>query len=167
MTAAQRWLDASEQEAWRSFVQAYGRLVNELDRDLATRSNMTLAEYEVLVHLSEAPDWSMRMNELAELCSLSPSGLTRRFDSMARQGHVRRERCDDDRRGVNAVLTDAGFERLRSAAPVHVRGVKELFIDSIEPSELEQFTAVLKKIAVQKRRRVTVIRENHATIVAL
>ena len=96
---------------------------------------MTLAEYEVLLHLSEAPDHRLRMNELADLARLSPSGLTRRFDALVRRDWVVRERCDDDRRGVLAALTAEGLKQLKAATPVHTRGEREYFFDALDAKQ--------------------------------
>ena len=117
-------LEAPEDDAWRAFNAAHGRVIRELDHDLVATHHLSLAEYEVLMHLDEADDRRLRMNELAELCGLSPSGLTRRFDSMVRSELVRREKCDDDRRGVFAVLTENGHDRLAEAAPIYTQGVR-------------------------------------------
>ena len=141
------WLDTNEQEAWNAFVAANARLLTELDRALTEVHAMTLAEFEVLQHLSEAPGQRLRMNELAEQCGLSPSGLTRRFDTMTRAGLVDRERCDDDRRGVHAVLTDMGFERLREVAPTHVEGVRRLFFARLSEDEITALTVAFRRIA--------------------
>lgn len=108
---------------------------------------MTLAEYEVLLHLSEAPDHRLRMNELADLARLSPSGLTRRFDALVRRGWVLRERCDDDRRGVLAALAAEGLEQLTAAKPVHTRGEREYFFDALDPESLAFLGSVMSKVA--------------------
>lgn len=108
---------------------------------------MTLAEYEVLLHLSEAAEHRLRMNELADLARLSPSGLTRRFDALVRRGWVIRERCDDDRRGVMASLTKDGLKRLKSAAPVHNRGEAEYFFDVLDAKQIKALGVVMSKVA--------------------
>ena len=141
------WLESDEQAAWKAFVAANARLLTELDRELTENHAMTLAEFEVLQHLSEAPGQRLRMNELAEYCGLSPSGLTRRFDTMTRAGLVDRERCDDDRRGVHAVLTDLGFERMREVAPTHVDGVRRLFFGPLTTDEVAVLTVAFQRIA--------------------
>ena len=93
---------------------------------------MSLGDYDVLVHLSEAGGRSLRMSELAERLLLSRSGLTRRVDGLVRAGWVERKACPDDGRGSLAVLSDAGSELLREAAPTHVRGVRRYLIDPLD-----------------------------------
>lgn len=138
----------SEQHAWRNFLLAHGRLLARLDADLVSECDMTLAEYEVLLHLSEAPDHKLRMNELADLARLSPSGLTRRFDALVRRGWVLRERCDDDRRGVMASLTKDGLKRLKAATPVHDRGESEYFFNVLDAKQVKVLGEAMNKVAV-------------------
>src|SRR4030081_2759363 len=78
--AETRWLDEDEQHAWRTRVGVIGRLLARLDAELQRGNDITLPDYELLVHLSEAPEQALRMAELAERLLLSPSGLTRRLD---------------------------------------------------------------------------------------
>ena len=143
-----RSFTTAEQAAWRHFLLANRRVLSRLDTDLTGQCGMTLAEYEVLAHLADAPDHRLRMNELAELARLSPSGLTRRFDALVRRGWVERERCDDDRRGVLARLTDAGLAQLDQARPVHDRGEREYFFDLLDPSDVESLAEMMGRLAL-------------------
>lgn len=123
------WLQPEDQLLWRAYAAANSRLVGQLDSELTAAHSLSLPEYEVLAHLNEAPGRQLRMSELAVLCGLSPSGLTRRFDAMTRRGLVDRRRCEDDRRGVWATLSDEGHRRLVEALPTHVEGVHRYFFD--------------------------------------
>lgn len=140
-------LNDAQRTAWRDFLLAHSRVLSRLDADLTASSEMTLAEYEVLLHLSESEDSQLRMNELAELARLSPSGLTRRFDALVRRGWVSRERCSDDRRGVMARLTDEGRARLDAAAPVHERGQHEYFFNVLDDDAVDTLSRLLGKVA--------------------
>jgi DNA-binding MarR family transcriptional regulator len=86
------------------------------------------------------------MQELSASVLLSKSGLSRLVDRMVEAGLVRRERCQDDRRGWFAVLTDQGRSALRRAAPVHLRGIQEHFARHLEPAEVEVLTAALSRV---------------------
>ena len=141
-----RTFNDAELRAWRDFLLAHDRVLSRLDADLVSECDMTLAEFEVLAHLSEAPDRRLRMNELADLARLSPSGLTRRFDALARRGWVARERCDDDRRGVLAQLTDEGSDRLEQARPVHDRGERQYFFDVLEDGRVEDLARMMGQL---------------------
>lgn len=139
-------LTDDERRTWRLFLLAHGRVLARLDADLVRECDMTLAEYEVLVHLAEAPEHQRRMNELADLARLSPSGLTRRFDALVRRGWVARERCDDDRRGVLARLTPAGLERVRAAEPVHTEGARAYLLDPLD-DRVGELASMMERIA--------------------
>ena len=125
------WLSEREQQVWRRLLAVDGMLQDRLDRDLRNAHGLTLGDYGVLVHLSEAEDGSLRMSELAERLLLSRSGLTRRVDRLVRDGLVARRACPDDGRGSMADLTPAGFDALDAAAPTHVAGVRRYLIDAL------------------------------------
>ncbi len=146
-----RWLDASQQRDWRSYIEGSVRLADLLDRALKAQHGITTAEYEILVRLSEAPGRRLRMAELAEHASQSRSRLSHTVARLECKGLVARGSCGADRRGVNAELTDAGFAFLERAARDHVETVREFFIDVIEPADLEAvgraFRAVADRVA--------------------
>ena len=116
---ARKWLTAPELAAWRSFMSTLGPLMDAFEGDLAPHG-LTLGDYEVLVHLSEAPERRMRMCDLAQALRLSPSGLTRRLDGLVRHGLVERRASSNDRRVMFAHLTETGFAQMMEAAPAHV-----------------------------------------------
>ena len=140
-----RWLSEDESTNWRSFLHLNAILGARLDHDLVSGHGLTLAEYEVLVHLSEASDFTLRMSNLAELCYVSRSGLTRRLDSLIRTGMVVKRTCPSDRRGMNAVLTAKGLDKIRSAAPTHVSGVRDYFFDLLSSDEVEKLGELVSK----------------------
>ena len=130
-TAVPAWLNDSEQGVWRRLLAVQCRMRERLDRELQESHGLSLGDYDVMVHLSEAGGRSLRMSELAERLLLSRSGLTRRVDGLVRAGWVERKACPDDGRGSMAVLSEAGSELLREAAPTHVRGVRRYLIDPL------------------------------------
>src|SRR4051812_2057725 len=109
---ARKPLDTREMQAWHAFIHAHARVVRLLEAELETEQGLTLPGYEVLAHLSEAPEGRLRMSDLASFAVLTPSGLTRLVDKLARDGLVERARCDGDARVVYAVITAAGRDRL-------------------------------------------------------
>lgn len=115
---------------------AHARLVAQLDAELLASSGISLPDYEVLVHLSEADSQRLRMSELALRLEISPSGLTRRLDGLVASGMVERVQCPEDRRGTFAVLTELGAERLEAAAPAHVAQVRRWFVDRLTRDQL-------------------------------
>jgi DNA-binding MarR family transcriptional regulator len=131
-----RWLDDDEQRAWRAVLAGTTKLIEALDRDLRAHHHLSLADYEILVHLSEAPGRRLRMAELADAALLSRSRLTHRIDRLRDQGLVTREPCEEDKRGWFAVLTDHGFARLEEAVPTHVAGVRAYLVDPVDRAGL-------------------------------
>lgn len=140
------WLNEAEARAWRAFIDADYRLMDTLNRDLHTREGLTLAEYRILVRLSEAPDGSLRMSLLADGVLSSRSRLTHQIRRMQEQGLVVRDTCDEDGRGVLAVITDDGRARLAAAAPSHVAAVRRCLIDLLTADELATMAEVFEKV---------------------
>jgi len=130
------WLSDEEQRTWRGLVQLILELQAEQEGALVDAHGITEGEYGVLAMLSEAEDHRLRMCDLAGLLKLSPSGLTRRVDGLAKQGFVTREASSCDRRSMYAVLTDVGLAKLEAAAPTHVRAVRRSLIDHLTPDEV-------------------------------
>jgi DNA-binding MarR family transcriptional regulator len=136
---------ASQRAAWRALLRAHAAVVGALERELATR-DLSVPFYDVLDRLDEAGG-RLRMRELADAVLLSRSGLTRLVDRMEHAGYVRREQCDDDRRGAYAAITEAGRRVLRDAAPVHALGVDEHFAKYVTREESVVLTTALERVA--------------------
>ncbi|MEU0501932.1 MarR family transcriptional regulator [Nocardia sp. NPDC005998] len=122
------------------------RLATALNRQLQRDSDLTLAEYRILVLLSEAPDRSLRMSELADGVLSSRSRLTHQIRRLESQRMVRRNTCLEDGRGVIAELTDEGMRRLEAAAPGHVEAVRRNFIDLLDSQQLEVVGEVFTRV---------------------
>jgi DNA-binding MarR family transcriptional regulator len=148
--------------AWRAFVRAQSLVLEVLASELEEERGMPLPFYDVLVHLSEAPDGRLRMRELAGAVLLSRSGLTRLVDRMEQAGYVAREACPSDRRGAYAAITDAGRRALTEAWPVHARGVLEHFLAPLGPEELGVLRQALGRIADAAAARAQVCAEDGA-----
>ncbi len=134
---AARWLNAEEMRAWRGYL-GLGRLLDDqLNRELNEGSGLTLADYEILVRLSEAPHRRLRMTELARAAMISKSRLSHQMTRMENRGLARREGCPTDRRGAFAVLTDAGYAALVAAAPGHVASVRRHLFDELTPEQVQ------------------------------
>jgi DNA-binding MarR family transcriptional regulator len=142
---ATNWLTAREMTAWRTYIETYGDLISAIERDLAAHG-LTLGDYQVFVYLSETPDRSMRMCDLADLLQLSPSGLTRRLDGLVRAGFVTREPSTDDRRVMLATLTPSGFAALEAAAPDHVASVRRHVFDHLDDDQVDALASIFQAI---------------------
>lgn len=137
-----RWLDASEQRAWRSYLEASNLLFDALDRQLQQDSGMPHGYYDILVRLSESPDRSMRMSELAVATRSSRSRLSHAVARLEERGWVQRVDCPTDRRGQVAHLTDTGFAVLEAAAPGHVEMVRTYVVDRLTPEQIGQLESI-------------------------
>jgi DNA-binding MarR family transcriptional regulator len=122
------WLTTEQQSVWRHYLLGSARLTDRLDADLR-RFGLDLAEYEILVTLSEAPERRVRMSDLALAVHQSRSRLTHTITRMEAARLVERTSCPSDKRGVWAQLSDQGFELLTTAAAEHVASVRRYFVD--------------------------------------
>lgn len=132
---------------WRSFLRAHAGVLRELERELAAEAGLPLSWYDVLLQLAEAPQRRLRMAELADRVLLSRSGLTRLVDRLEAEQLVRRERSPDDARGTFTVLTAAGIDRLRAAAPIHLAGIQRNFLARFDDAELGVLGGLLARLA--------------------
>ena len=146
-----RWLDPDEQAVWRAFLDVSRLLFEQLNRQLSDEAGMSLAEYEILVQLSEAPGRRMRMSEVADRVVSSRSRITHTVGRLEDRGMVAREPCADDGRGVLCVLTDAGFARLEAAAPGHVEMVRTIMFDPLDPPDVDNLGTALTKMREKLR----------------
>lgn len=124
-----RWLDQEQQRSWRAYIVGTTMLLDRLDRELRQSHGISLPEYEVLVRLSEAPDRSIRMAMLADAMSYSRSRITHTVSRLEKLGLIERTTTDGDKRGVAAVMTQHGYDVLAEAAPLHVSGVRDHFVE--------------------------------------
>ena len=143
-----KWLSEAEQRAWRALIRVTSGVMATLDGELRIEHGISLGEYEVLALLSEAPEQSLRMTDLAGHLHLSPSGITRRIDGLVRRSLVERKQCPSDRRGSNAVLTADGLRLLEAAAHTHVRGVRAHFVDQLTAPQLANLEAALASVSI-------------------
>ena len=127
-------------------MRAHATLTRQLSADLVASHGLTLNDYEVLLHLSRAPERSLRRIDLAERVLLTPSGITRLLDGLERAGLVEKATCEHDARVSYAVLTDAGYERLRAAGKTHVQGIRKLFVERFSEDELDGLGALLSRL---------------------
>ncbi|MCM0675710.1 MarR family transcriptional regulator [Micromonospora phytophila] len=141
-----RPLSPDEEALVRSLGRVMYALPRAIDADMVGDRQLPLTEYTALMNLSEAPGRQMRMSELAAACHLSLSGMTRTVTRLETQGLVERVRCEEDARGWNAVLTDAGLARLQESWPSHLAAVRRRFLDHFEGMDLVRLTQAFQRI---------------------
>ncbi len=142
-----RWLNETEQTAWRAYLEVMRLLPNHLEDRLHERHGLTLTDYQVLVEVSEADEHRLRMTELSHRTQLSKSRLSHQIGRMERAGLVVRTQCPQDRRGQWAELTEQGWQVLRAAAPEHVEDVRELFFDLLDEQQTQVLASALRMVA--------------------
>jgi DNA-binding MarR family transcriptional regulator len=144
--ADERWLTPDELDAWMSYVATSTLLESALDRQLQRDSGMPHAYYQILAMLSEVPNRTLRMSDLAAVTQSSQSRLSHAVSRLERNGWVTRMPCPDDRRSTLAHLTDAGFAALAAAAPGHVRTVRAHLFDRLSCEQVTQLRSILKAV---------------------
>jgi len=153
------WLSDEQQAAWRPFVALLLRLPALLDAELQKDAGITQFDYLVLSGLSEAPDHTLRMSELAATASSSMSRLSHVVSRLEAKGWVRREPCPGDGRFINAVLTEEGWGKVNATAPGHVAAVRELLVDTLTSEEFAQLGALSAKILAAQGIKVVIPNE--------
>jgi DNA-binding MarR family transcriptional regulator len=141
-TRRARWLDQREQRAWRGFLAMHAQLTLELGRQLQRDTDLSAADYGVLVHLSEAPDHQLRAFELGDALQWEKSRLSHQLSRMVQRGLVERRTCPTDARGAHVAITPAGLDAIERAAPLHVAEIRRLFIDALTAEQLDQLAAI-------------------------
>ena len=141
-----RWLDDEQQAAWRAFNGAMVRLRWALECELQRDAGLSFLEYHALARLSEMPQHTMRMSELAEVTDSSLSRLSHLIKRLEARQLVRREPDPGDGRYTNAILTPEGLALLVASAPAHVAKVRELVIDALTTAQLRQLRAASERI---------------------
>ena len=150
------WLTLDQQQAWRAHLHATQRLFAELDRQLQRDAGFPRSEYEILVRLSEAPGWRLRMSELACSMYFSPSRLSHAVARLERAGDVRRETVAGEGRRTEAVLTEHGHATPVAAAPGHVAAVREHLVDKLTGAQLGQLHEISRALLSDRTPRLEV-----------
>lgn len=141
------WLDLDQQRHWRSLLTGTSALFAALNHDLEAETGLGLNEYEVLVRLSESPERTLRMSQLAEGLVHSRSRITHTVARMERRGLVIRKPSTCDGRGVDCTMTDDGHTALVAAADVHVTSVRARLVDVVTPAQLAAMGAGFERVA--------------------
>ncbi|HEY4331951.1 MAG TPA: MarR family winged helix-turn-helix transcriptional regulator [Ilumatobacteraceae bacterium] len=131
------WLDEREERAWRSYLGAHAELRARMERQLQRDSQLSSADYEILVNLSESDDGRMRAFELGAATKWEKSRLSHHLTRMERRGLVSREDCETDARGAFIVLTSHGRAAIETAAPLHAAEVRRSFVEALTPQQLD------------------------------
>ncbi len=132
--------------AWRMFLQAHAQITARMDDELNREAGLSLAWYDVLLALSEAPEGRLRMRDLAQRVLITRSNCTRLVDRMLAAGLVARDPDPQDGRGVIALLTDSGRVALRRAAVIHLRGIRAHFEEPLDQTAIASLGDTLLRV---------------------
>ena len=141
-----RWLDDREQRAWRGYLAMQGRLQAHLNRRLQADSGLSLADFTVLVELTDVTDGRLRVRELAEALQWEKSRLSHHLARMERRGLIERQDCEDDARGAFVALTLEGRRAIEQAAPPHVETVRSAMFDGLDADEVETLAHIAEVV---------------------
>jgi DNA-binding MarR family transcriptional regulator len=139
-------LDERQLAVWRAFVNAHAAVIERIEKDLSDQRKIPLTTYDVLVALYQSPDKKLRMTELANKVVLTRSGLTRVVERLEREGFVKRERTEEDRRGAFAVLTREGKKAFLATWPTYAEGIADYFISVLDEEERDAIERGLSKV---------------------
>jgi DNA-binding MarR family transcriptional regulator len=148
-----RWLDETEARAWRGFLRMHQLLRAELEGELTRSCGLSLADYEVLVSLSEAEGRRLRMSALADRLQWSRSRLSHQLARMQERGLVCRQDCPTDARGAFALLTPGGLAAIEEAAPGHLAGVRRHLFDRLSPEQVVALAEISEAVLAPARTR--------------
>jgi DNA-binding MarR family transcriptional regulator len=140
------WLTDDEQRAWRGLLHMTAQLNARLARQLQDEHEISLADYEILVRLYEAPEQGLRARDLEASLLWEQSRLSHQLSRMQRRGLVERGDCPSDRRGATFAVTDAGRAAIEHAAPGHVAAVRRLFFDHLTPDDVARLDELTGRI---------------------
>jgi DNA-binding MarR family transcriptional regulator len=145
-TAEPRWLEATEQASWRAYLDMNAKLSARLNREMQEQSGISIADFSVLVQLSEHLDARMRVLELARALGWEKSRLSHQLTRMQQRGLIERSFCSEDRRGAFIVLTDQGRETVERAAPQHVESVRRYVFDELTPEQVDALGTISRTV---------------------
>ena len=143
------WLTPDQQRAWRALLGMNTHLHAHLARVLQDSSDISYADFAVLVQLTEAPQGRSRISERAELLQWERSRLSHHLKRMESRGHIERSSCPEDGRGQYVAVTPIGRAAIEHAAPAHVELVRELVFEGMSEAELKAIIDVSDRVAAR------------------
>ncbi|HVG99487.1 MAG TPA: MarR family transcriptional regulator [Miltoncostaeaceae bacterium] len=133
-------------QAWVRLAASNAAMTRSFNASLQAGHGLTVNDFEVLRRLSLEPEGRMRRVDLAQVVSLTPSGITRLLDGLERSGLVRKDVCEADGRVTYACITDEGDATLASAARSHLSALEAIFAERYTSEELESLAELLGRL---------------------
>jgi len=142
-------LTTEQQETWFAYMRVMLRLNYEMNRQLQTDSDLSLADYDVLNALADSPGGRLQLTTLATRIGWERSRVSHHLQRMSARGLADRCPSESDRRATDAVLTDAGRAALASATPGHAALVRRMFFDGLDDALLPSLRTALEQVHEQ------------------
>lgn len=139
-------LTGDDLETWAALATVLEWLPPALDSQLQRDAQLTHFEYGVLYALSEAPERTLRMSELADYANSTLSRLSRAATRLESRGLLRRTPDPADGRYTLAILTDLGHDKVEQATPGHVQVVHDLVLDRLTTAQRRQLREISRRI---------------------
>ena len=139
-----RWLTDREQLAWRGLLTMWTRLNAQLAREMAADSDLSMADFSVLVALTDTCAGRTRAFTLAEALQWEKSRLSHQLARMEKRGLIERTECAEDGRGQVVGVTAAGRAAIEAAAPAHVAAVRRLFLDALSEEQVDALAGITR-----------------------
>jgi DNA-binding MarR family transcriptional regulator len=138
---------AKAEQVWEGILKAHCSMTAAIEKDLFPKTGLQLGWYQVLAHLSHAPNSMLRFQDLARVAGITDSGASRRLNQMIKAGLIDRHLCESDRRGVYAHLTDKGKSAYTKAHAVFLRSLDRNLGSQLHPGEADLVQAALSKLS--------------------
>jgi DNA-binding MarR family transcriptional regulator len=140
------WLSDEQQSTWRNWLRLNRELQARLARELAATSDLSMADFGVLVQLTDVPDGRVRISELADNLGWERSRVSHQLKRMQTRGLVERSECVEDGRGSFVGITSSGRAAIEEAAPGHVASVRRLVVDHLTEDEFAQLGRLVDRL---------------------
>lgn len=139
-------LSDSHVRAWVRLTRVSQACLDRVEAAFKAARLPPLVWYDVLLELRRVPDGRLRNNDIGGKILLSKSNVTRVVDRLEAKGLVRREECQDDRRGAFVVITEGGRALLTEMWPVYRDSLARSFGERLSECEAGQLADLLGKL---------------------
>ena len=85
-------------DTWGKMLRIHSNATLAIESALSQNGQISLVWYDVLLVLSKAHHKKLRFSEIADKIVLTRSGLSRCIANLERQGLIKREKCEEDKK---------------------------------------------------------------------
>ncbi|MBN2076341.1 MAG: MarR family transcriptional regulator [Dehalococcoidales bacterium] len=131
-------------DAYHLFMQTADAVQKYADSTFYRRAGLSVSKFGVLQILA-IKEGSMTPSEIARWILRERHNVTTLVSRMKKEGFVRVEPSATDRRSINIILTEKGYEKLEQAAPV-ARDIANQVMASMSERSLNSMTKTLNMV---------------------